>query len=141
MSEEKLTKIILAPIDGSAPSFRALERAATLAHALQANLTVMVVRQYIVGRHATAAMLSEAEVAGVLTKAREIAAAKGCPGPTIVVKKARDVAHAIVAFAEKANADQIVIGASGTSGIKLFLLGSVSSEVIKEAACPVTVVH
>ena len=46
----------------------------------------------------------------------------------------------IIALAKKANADAIVIGSRGLSGIAEFFLGSVSSKVSQYATVPVLIV-
>lgn len=51
------------------------------------------------------------------------------------------VGHAIVNYAESKNIDLIVIGTRGRSGLKKLLLGSVASDVITYAHCPVMVVR
>jgi nucleotide-binding universal stress UspA family protein len=50
------------------------------------------------------------------------------------------VEGAIVNYAERENVDLIVIGTRGRSGITRMLLGSVASEVVTYAHCPVMVV-
>ncbi|MGG1516297.1 universal stress protein [Paenibacillus oryzisoli] len=49
-------------------------------------------------------------------------------------------AAAIVSFAETNDCDLIVIGNRGLSGLKKFLLGSVSHDVVQNASIPVLVV-
>ena len=46
----------------------------------------------------------------------------------------------IVDYAERENIDLIVIGTRGRTGIKQLLLGSVASDVVTYAHCPVMVV-
>ena len=48
---------------------------------------------------------------------------------------------AIVNYAEKNDIDLIVLGTKGYSGIKKLLLGSVASEVLTYAHCPVMVIR
>ncbi len=50
-------------------------------------------------------------------------------------------ANEICEFARVHNMDQIVIGSRGRSAFSALLLGSVSSQVLHHAPCPVTVVH
>ncbi|WP_395699607.1 serine/threonine protein kinase [Aquabacterium sp.] len=59
---------------------------------------------------------------------------------TFHVLEASDPAAAIVDFARRNQADHIVMGARGTSGLRRFL-GSVSSQVVAESDCSVTVVR
>ncbi len=50
------------------------------------------------------------------------------------------VASSIVNYAENENVNLIVVGTRGKSGFKKLLLGSVASEVVTYAHCPVLVV-
>ena len=50
------------------------------------------------------------------------------------------VGSAIVGYAERENVDLIVIGSRGRTGFKKMLLGSVASDVVTYAHCPVMVV-
>ena len=50
------------------------------------------------------------------------------------------VEGAILNYAESENLDLIVIGTRGRSGITRMLLGSVASEVVTYATCPVMAV-
>jgi len=59
---------------------------------------------------------------------------------TFHVLEASDVAESIVDFARRTQADHIVMGARGISGIRRYL-GSVSSQVVANADCTVTVVR
>ncbi len=58
---------------------------------------------------------------------------------TYHVLESSDPARAIIDFAEANKVDQIVIGARGSSALRRYL-GSVSSQVVAEADCTVTVV-
>lgn len=59
---------------------------------------------------------------------------------TFHVLEAPDAAQAIVEFARRNQVDHIVMGARGSSGFRRYL-GSVSSEVVAESDCTVTVVR
>lgn len=52
-----------------------------------------------------------------------------------------DEATEIIAFAEKAHADLIVMGTHGRSGFGRLIVGSVAEEVLRRAACPVMTVR
>ncbi len=134
-------KHILAAIDGSDASYRALEFAAELAQKLDADLTVLIVRLIVVGRREIYAALSQDELQEIKQKADGIARSAGAIKTDVIVAKSRDTAFKIVDVAIDRNADLIVMGASGKGGFKTFLLGSVSQEVLKKSACPVTIVH
>lgn len=134
-------KDILVAIDGSKPSLRALEHSAKLAKAIGAALTLLVVRQFVVGRQDVFEVWSNEEVQNILERAREVVANAGSPALTIVEEESRDVAFTIVDIAIKRGVDMIVMGASGMGALKAFVIGSVSAEVLRKAACPVTIVH
>ena len=70
---------ILSPVDGSEPSYRALEVAAKLAKRLGAKHTVLAVRQYVVGRKTVADVWSDSDVKDIFKKAKAIAASSGSP--------------------------------------------------------------
>jgi len=59
---------------------------------------------------------------------------------TFHVLEASDAAAAIVEFAQRNQADHIVMGARGNSSLRRFL-GSVSSQVVAQSDCTVTVVR
>lgn len=62
----------------------------------------------------------------------------GWPGTTLV--RSGEPADEILRVAEEIEADLIVLGSHGTSGVKRFLLGSVSDRVLTYAACSVVIV-
>lgn len=123
------------------PSFRAVKLAAKLAIGLSSKLTILVVRQYVVGRKVTTDVLSQGDVDGLLEKSKAGAMAIGMIDASVVEVKSRDVAHTIVDYTEKNGIDLIVMGASGMGTIKSFVIGSVSTEVLRKSICPVTIVH
>lgn len=59
---------------------------------------------------------------------------------TEVVVSPTSVVGAIVDYAERENVDLIIIGSRGRTGFKKMLLGSVASDVVTYAHCPVLVV-
>ncbi len=59
---------------------------------------------------------------------------------TFHVLEASDVAHALIDFAQRNQADHLVVGARDTTTLRR-LLGSVSSQVVAQAGCTVTVVR
>ncbi len=132
---------ILTPVDGSAPSSRALELSAKLAHGLGSKLTILAVRQYVIGRKIVSNVWSQDDVNALIKKSVTAATALGMNDATIAEVKARDVAHAVVNYAEQNDVDLIVMGASGMGSIKSFVIGSVSAEVLRKSICPVTIVH
>ena len=134
-------KHILAPIDGSPPSCRALAHAAALAALLRIRLSVLLVRQVVVGRRDVLEVWTDAQVEDMRTVVRDIIAQNGSPEHEFIEEQSRDVANAIIETAVTRHADLIVMGASGKGSVKAFMLGSVSAEVLGKATCPVTIVH
>ena len=136
---------ILLPYDGSANAERALQFALALAQAAPGSRLELVNVQIPVGG-AVAAFVNKADIKdfhrdeGMKVLAPAIAAANkagvphahhigvGQPGPTIA------------AFAKKLGGTQIVMGTRGLGAALGLLLGSVATEVIENAAVPVTLV-
>ena len=52
-----------------------------------------------------------------------------------------DVAEAIIDYAEAHDCDHIVTGSNARVGIPRLVMGSVSSDIIHKAHCPVTVIR
>jgi len=63
-----------------------------------------------------------------------------CARARILSTESTDPAAALVAFAQRNGVDQIVMGARGHSAMRRYL-GSVSSQVVAQAPCTVTVVR
>ena len=61
--------------------------------------------------------------------------------PAIVVVTMGTAWNQIVTMAKSWNADLIVIGTHGRTGLKHALMGSTAERVVRHAACPVLVVH
>ena len=59
--------------------------------------------------------------------------------PKTASVQSRDAARAIVIYAEENDIDHIVVGTGGKGRVARLMLGSVSSDVIARAHCPVTV--
>ena len=74
-----------------------------------------------------------------VNKVKQNASEKNVKVKTDVVIGISSVVKEIIEYAEKNRVDMIVIGSRGLSGIKKMLLGSVASEVLKYAHCPVLV--
>lgn len=132
---------ILIPLDGSEPSLRALEFAARLRPLAGAKFTILVIHQYIVGRSKVTDVLSKEEVDDLLAKSAALALSLGLKQVATREVKSRDVSHAIVSYAEDNDIDLIIMGAAGKGQIKTYIIGSVSSEVLRKSVCPVTIVH
>ena len=60
---------------------------------------------------------------------------------TDLITNASSAAEGILNYAKEADADLIIIGTKGMTGIEKFLMGSVASKVISHAHCPVLAVR
>ena len=143
---------ILVPVDGSAASLLGLKQAIGLAKDQRAQLRVLnVVDELII-----APMMMEpvpfdvtrmlaplrAEGRKVLERAAAVAAESGVKVQTAQVdSRARAVSDAILADAQRSDADVIVMGTHGRRGLNRLLLGSDAERVLREARVPVLLVR
>lgn len=137
---------ILAGIDGSDHSQRALEWAIKEAALRHAPLTVLTVCRTVVGYWGAAVTYPESHA--LLARARgdaEEATAKALAAvgelrPQQVTVEAVTGIPAEELINAAAGADMVVVGSRGTGGFARLLLGSVSSQVAHHAPCPVVVI-
>jgi nucleotide-binding universal stress UspA family protein len=71
----------------------------------------------------------------------ELARSLGLDAEPLVRVDVRDVARTIVEVARERQAATIVVGSRGLGGLRGRLEGSTSKGVVKDAPCPVVVVH
>lgn len=116
---------ILVGTDGSSTAARAVARAAEVAGATGASLTILTAG-------------SGAKADRVLAEA-----ADGLGGGLTVEKRARagDPASVLVDEAGREGFDLLVVGSKGMSGAARFLLGSVPNKVSHHSPCPLLIVH
>jgi len=139
----KLETIVLAT-DGSIASEGASDEAIDLAVQVGARLLVVsVLGASTRPPEAASEAVGPADSrASLTTKAQVIAQrarAAGCDATFLVWDG--DPGEAIVAAADSEDADLIVVGSHGRSGVSRFLIGSVSDYVVRHAHCPVMVVR
>ena len=103
---------IMCPFDGSDPASRALQLAIVLAESLDARLTILIVSEYIVGRHDVMDVWSEPELKVILDHANDIIVKTGYANVSIVEERSRDAAFTVVDYAERNKVELVVIGAS-----------------------------
>jgi len=145
---------ILAAVDGSASSLKAVDLAADLAEKYNAELVLVTVeREYVpeiteeLRAYARAEHITDlasdpgfSAAENVLAGARLKAQAKAGPRVSTEVGSG-DPAEAIIDLARNRNADLIVIGSRGHGRLAGLLLGSVAQKVVAHALCPVLVVR
>jgi nucleotide-binding universal stress UspA family protein len=155
-SSKKFNKILVS-IDGSKESFDAADYGINLAKLSNALMIVMhVLPQEI--RYAYEDIdaikpnipatpvkgiveLSKQEVqAKWFNKILEKAKKSDVNIQTDIIVATKSVSSEVVDYADKFNVDLIIVGTRGRSGLKRILLGSVASEVVKYADCPVLII-
>ena len=130
---------ILCPVDFSQPGRYAFDYACAFARQHNAALELLHV--------AEASAYAEDELpAGqpsyeqsLQRKLKEWAEQAGCPAETDLITGIPCVE--IVKYASKIQADLIVIGTHGRTGMKHLLIGSVAERVVRTASCPVLTVR
>jgi nucleotide-binding universal stress UspA family protein len=134
-------KRIIAAVDGSEHSYRALQYAKGLAECFGADLYLVHVfpqTSDLLGYDEYEKLVARRESAGqeVLQEARQ---KLGDTSFTVHEELLEGPeAEAILAVAETQQVDLIVMGTRGLSTLQGLLLGSVSHKVIRHANCPVT---
>ena len=147
-----MLKKILVPIDGSYISFQALEYAMQLGKAFDSGIVVTHVNDpYDLSapvdpktvKIPTGEQTSEEKKkAGAAALAIAQKVAEKANYKNIAFEKAidKDPAKRIIDMAKEIDADSIVIGNRGLGTAGAFLLGSVSTAVVKHSPCPVFVI-
>ncbi len=136
---------ILVPVDGSENSFRAYERALSIARSTGAQVTAVLVIEspptvYVESQKLLDQLLKNfrEESAKVLDRYEDAAEKQGMKVETAVMEG--DPATNIVAYGEKGGFDMIVMGSRGLGKFTGMVLGSTSRKVLQNAKCPVLIV-
>ena len=130
-------KKILVAYDGSEAATKALETAATLAHALSATVSVVSVVPVHGGRLGMDPWDDSEVHAKELIEARRILREKGIEAQ--LLEPVGEPAPTIERIAHEGEFDTIVIGSRGLNAIERVLQGSVSEHVATHAAATVIV--
>ncbi|MCO5146626.1 MAG: universal stress protein [Aquamicrobium sp.] len=131
---------LLCCVNASAHARRAIELATEIAKALDHPLVFLLVNQTRpASGYPDIRAMSEKEARDILDIAMRYAEANGVKDARPALVEARDVAEAILDFAEERKAGHIVVGTGNPPFIGRLLLGSVSQTVVAEAKCSVTV--
>jgi len=147
-----MPKTILVPFDGSGYANRAIDYAGDLASKYDAKVVLLHAIHYRFGRlpeelhqYAVAEHLDgREEVHAVVEKllaSAEIRAKNAGAEDIEVESREGDPAGVILDAAKSYNADLIVMGNRGLSGLKGLMVGSVSHKIVDHAEVPVTIVR
>lgn len=139
---------VLAPLDLSEGSLRALPIARTFAHAYDARLDLLHVFEdidipAIYGADIENPLFEHFPEARERTRAEMERAFADAPGPEVpsAIHFAKGHAdEAIVDFAEEHGSDLIVMARTGRRGLSRLLMGSTADGVLRTAPCPVLLV-
>jgi nucleotide-binding universal stress UspA family protein len=134
---------ILVPVDFSEASLDALPHALALARRSEAQVTLL----YVMEPFHEDMFLDSAQIQRVAKVAAHErlgrladATKKSWPRTGRELRNGRPV-PTITALAKRTNADLIVMGTHGRTGLQRGLIGSVAERVLREAPCPVLVVR
>ena len=143
-----MCKKILVPVDGSDCSNRTVMYAAKIAEKLQSEITLIHVLPplptYVSNYSEQLEKLEKTlmheftkEALDILKKSKQLINDKNVPVHTeLIIGNPQDE---ICKFAKDHSYDLIIIGSRGLSGIKSYIMGSVSNRVSKHAHCPVLI--
>jgi nucleotide-binding universal stress UspA family protein len=147
--------MILASYDGSQDAQAAIDRAAQLMPGAEVTvLTVWEPFQHALSRTGGMGMgmgtsypdggeidaATEAAASAMATEGADRATAAGLVAEPRIAVRENDVAGAILAVADELDANAIVLGTRGLTGLRSMLLGSVSDAVLQHADRTVIVV-
>lgn len=135
-----MSKTVLCAVDGTDHSNRAIEVAAEFTKAANGELVLLVVDQVMLeGRGGPAHKLGAEKAKNMLSAAQRTAAGAGCSNTRLVSVASRDVARAILNYAEDEKVDHIVVGTGEKGATTRLVVGSVSHDLVVRAHCSVTV--
>ncbi len=138
-------KNILAPVDGSQNSFEALMSAKDMAEKFGGRLIIVNVQKP--ASFDTSEPVPDYDLdpealkrrgTQVLDKAEEMV--KGTTAEVKTLFTVGDPAEQILYLVDKEGADMVVMGSHGLSGVRRFLIGSVSNKVLQHSPKPVMVI-
>lgn len=139
---------LLVATDGSPSAGRAVDFAARIAGAMDADVTILAVMQSVIGgdvrefarsEHTTAGEILERESAAILSLAKKCMTQTGAHRIKTLAAVG-DPAESILNLASELPADIVVVGKRGRGRLEGLLLGSVSQKIVSLAQCPVLVV-
>lgn len=143
-----MIKKLLCATDGSRASEKAVDFAVQFAKQLGVELTfvtVSTVTEESVSHtrfwNSTELGAIDAQIHRELAGAEAKAKAGGLAKFKCVTVQSPSISAGIIGYAEEHGFDHIVTGSTGKTGISRMLMGSIASDVVARAHCPVTVVR
>jgi len=130
---------LLVPVDGSDESVRALEQAVALARTVDASIHVLTVVDVEELETAADVDPSLEAAASMLEESLEAVDSSDLPTTTAVERGVPD--EAIRTYAEENAIDMVVMGTHGRTGVRRFVIGSVTEKVVRLSDVPVLVVR
>ena len=140
---------ILVPVDGSSTSYAAVDTAVEFAKAFNSKITlvqVLALDPYIAAEYISASQTNDlierarASIEKTLQEALQKFEGTGLQVETKLLEG--QVVHTEIAkAATELNADLIIIGSHGRTGLKKFFLGSVAQSVLGSSDVPVLIVR
>ena len=140
---------ILVPIDGSETAYAAVDQAVQLAKTFNGKITVvqvMTLDPYIAAEYITAAQTNDlierarTSIQATLEEAKAKFSAEGLQVEARLLE-GQVIHQEIINAAKETNADLIVIGSHGRTGLKKLFLGSVAQNILGDTGVPVLVVR
>lgn len=140
---------ILVPVDGSETSYVAIEQASALAKAFGSKVTavqVLSLDPYVAAEYMQTRQTNDfierarTHIINALTEAQDKFKEHGVDAE-IALLEGQVIYREIIKAAEERQADLIVIGSHGRTGIKKLFLGSVAQSLLGEAEVPVLIVR
>ncbi len=139
---------LLCTTDGSKASAKAVVFACEFANQIDAEVIFLdvdtVTDEQLGTSHAYSQVIIEAaneQTNKGLFAAEKVAKTNAVKKFSCVSAQGLNIAATIIAYAEEHGCDHIVMGSTGKTGIARLLIGSVASDVVAKAHCPVTIVR
>lgn len=140
---------ILVALDHSAGSDGVVEYACAVARGMNAAITLLHVYEPpnemigIVPGATTAGEATAERDAGssLLAHAEEIARANGLANADRILERSMSASYAITWHARVGKFDLIVMGTHGRKGLQRLIMGSTAEHVLRDAPCPILLVH
>lgn len=143
-----MIKKLLCATDGSKASDKAVDFAVQFAKQLGVELTFVTVATVTEDSVSHTRFWNSEELHAIDEQVhRELAAAEakakagGLDSFKCVAVHSPSISAGVIGYAEEYGFDHIVAGSTGKTGISRILMGSVASDVVAKAHCPVTVVR